>query len=165
MRGLRLRRLGGVLAALAALAGPAAAEDELDGTRPLDTPLVCLARAVYFEARGRSLLEMTAVAHVVLNRRADEPWPDSICAVIRDGGEAPPCQFSWWCDGRPDTARDRAEYDRAVAVARRVLAGRTEDPTDGANMFHNLSARPAWARVAEPRGRIGAHYFYHLPDG
>jgi spore germination cell wall hydrolase CwlJ-like protein len=84
--------------------------------------------------------------------------------VIRDGGERPPCQFSWWCDGRSDIARDRVEYDRAVAVARRVLSGASPDPTDGANMFHNLTVSPRWAKVAESRGRIGDQMFYYLEN-
>lgn len=132
--------------------GPVVAEAQepvFDGTRPLDTPIVCLARTIYFETRGGSLLEMTAVAHVVLNRRDATGFPDRICSVIRDGGSKPPCQFSWWCDGRPDDARDLKEYDRSVAVARRVLDGKTTDPTDGATMFHNASVSPGWSKVAE----------------
>jgi len=142
--------------------GGAVGQAPLDGTRPLDTALVCLARTVYHEARGRSLTEMTAVAHVVLNRRAQEAYPETICTVIRQGGEAPPCQFSWWCDGRPDTARDAREYARAVAVARRVLDGLTRDPTNGANMFHHVRVTPGWARAAVLRRRIGNQLFYRL---
>lgn len=135
---------------------------KLDGTRPLDDPLVCLARTIYFEARGRSIKEMTAVGFVVVNRARDTEFPDDICAVIKEGGEEPPCQFGWWCDGRPDVATNRLEYNRAVKVARDILAGTAKDPTNGANMFHNRRVKPDWARVASPRGRIGAHDFYFL---
>jgi spore germination cell wall hydrolase CwlJ-like protein len=154
-----------------ALAGPAAAgwftlawgqEPELDGTLPLTDPLVCLARTIYFEAGGQSETEMTAVGHVVMNRARSSAFPDDICAVIRQGVEAGPCQFSWWCDGRTDVATDKAEYDRVVAVARDVLQGKLSDPTDGANMFHNLGVSPRWAKVAEERGRIGDQLFYFL---
>ena len=141
-----------------------AAEPRLDGTRPLTDPLVCLARTIYFEARGQSTKELTAVGYVVVNRAKHSQFPDDICGVIREGGETPPCQFSWWCDGRPDVASNRREYDRAVKVARGIMAGTLKDPTNGANMFHNLSASPSWARVAEKRGRIGDQVFYYLED-
>jgi spore germination cell wall hydrolase CwlJ-like protein len=130
----------------------------------LTAPLVCLARTIYFEAGGQSATEMAAVGHVVMNRVSGSAFPDDVCAVIRQGGESPPCQFSWWCDGRSDVPIDRAEYDRAVGVARDVLAGRAEDPTNGANMFHNRAVSPSWAKVAERRGRIGDQLFYFLDD-
>ena len=101
---------------------------------------------------------------MVLNRVRHSGFPDDICAVIQDGGEAPPCQFSWWCDGRSDIATNRSEYRRAVRVARGVLDGSVPDPTDGANMFHNRRASPGWAAVAEPRGRIGDQFFYYLEE-
>lgn len=141
-----------------------AGEPPLDGTRPLTDPLVCLARTIYFEARGRSDAEMAAVGHVVMNRARDSQFPGDVCAVIREGGETPPCQFSWWCDGRSDVAVDRVEYAHAVRVARGVLNGTVPDPTHGANMFHNLSVIPGWAASAEPRGRIGNQRFYYLKE-
>lgn len=156
-----------VLVAGAALGGAVAVATEqpkLDGTRPLTDPLVCLARTIYFEARGQSTREMTAVGYVVVNRARHAQFPDDVCAVIREGGETPPCQFSWWCDGWPDEAVDRHEYDRAVKVARGILAGTLEDPTNGANMFHNKQASPRWAKEAEERGRIGDQVFYYLED-
>jgi spore germination cell wall hydrolase CwlJ-like protein len=148
-----------VLVAVLAAAPVTAKHD--DGPAP-GTPLGCLARAVYFEARGQSDREMSAVAHVVLNRVAHEDFPDAICKVVREGGETPPCQFSWWCDGRSDVAADEEEHARAVRIARDALEGRSADPTDGANMFHNRSVRPPWTKRAEGRGQIGAQLFYRL---
>jgi len=149
--------------ALAVAAGPVWGQElELDGTLPLTDPLVCLARTIYFEAGGQSEAEMAAVGYVVMNRVKGSAFPDDVCAVIRQGGEAGPCQFSWWCDGRSDIATDRTEYDRVVEVARGILAGTTKDPTNGANMFHNLGASPSWAKVAELRGQIGDQLFYYL---
>lgn len=141
-----------------------AGEPKLDGTRPLTDPLVCLARTIYFEARGQSTREMSAVGYVVVNRARGSGFPDDICAVVQEGGEIPPCQFGWWCDGKSDIATDGKEYARAEKVARGVLDGTTPDPTGGANMFHNRRASPSWAMVASPRGRIGDHYFYFLED-
>jgi spore germination cell wall hydrolase CwlJ-like protein len=47
------------------------------------TTLSCIAVAVYFEARGESMLGQRAVAEVILNRVADPRWPETACEVIK----------------------------------------------------------------------------------
>ncbi len=128
----------------------------------LDDPLTCLARTVYFESRGRAEREQTAVAWVVLNRAEADGYPDDVCAVVKQGGSARPCQFSWFCDGRSDVAKHAREYAQSLNVAQRVLAGEVEDPTGGANMFHNRTVRPYWTRKARLMAEIGAHFFWKL---
>lgn len=152
------------LALASLLAAPSAAPANPAPDAPADEPLVCLAKTIYFEARGQSDEELLAVAHVVRNRVEHPDFPRTMCGVVKEGGEEPPCQFAWWCDGRPDVARDDQEYLRALDTARRVLSGESEDPTDGANMFHNTSVKPAWTRAARGRGQIGDHLFYHLEE-
>ena len=51
----------------------------------LDAALVCLATAVYFEARGEPFVGQSAVAHVVLNRVEDTRFPNDICSVVKQG--------------------------------------------------------------------------------
>jgi spore germination cell wall hydrolase CwlJ-like protein len=65
--------------------------------------LRCLALTLYWEARAEKRDAMEAVAWVVLNRRKNPEFPKTICAVVREGGEKPPCQFSYWCDGKAET--------------------------------------------------------------
>ncbi|MGG7565576.1 cell wall hydrolase [Rhodovulum sp. DZ06] len=142
-------------------AAPAAAA--LPGDLPLDAPLVCLARAVYFEARGRGPEELSAVAHVIVNRRGDPQFPPTVCDVVKEGGPQAPCQFSWWCDGRPDKARNAKEYAEATRAARDALSGASKDPTGGANLFHAARIKPPrWTRSAQDMGKIGAHRFWRL---
>src|SRR5262249_13224301 len=50
----------------------------------------CLAKAVYFEARGESLEGQLAVAQVIMNRAASGIYPPSICGVVTQ-----PAQFSF----------------------------------------------------------------------
>ncbi len=130
--------------------------------REMNERLACLARTIYFEARGDGEAAMRAVAHVVMNRRDDPFYPDTVCGVAKQGGEKPPCQFSWWCDGKSDTAQELEAWRDAVMIARQVLAGESNDPTDGANMFHHVRINPYWADVAEPTHVIGNHQFYRL---
>ena len=51
---------------------------------------LCLALAVYHEARGEPLIGQKAVAEVVMNRVASDRFPDTICGVVMQ-----PKQFSF----------------------------------------------------------------------
>ena len=82
---------------------------------------------------------MRAVASVVLNRVAHPEFPDTVCAVVKEGGEQPPCQFSWWCDGKSDRPTETAAWQLAQSLARRRLSKPPRDPTRGALFFHNSS--------------------------
>lgn len=129
---------------------------------PMTTATDCLARTVYFEARGQSDKALDAVAHVVINRVDNPSWPGTVCAVVREGGESPPCQFSWWCDGHADEINEPNEFRRAQRAARLALAGRSADPTDGATMFHSTRIRPYWTRVAQGPVKIDDQIFWKL---
>ncbi len=118
----------------------------------------CVALAMYWEARGEGREGMLAVGSVVLNRVADRRFPNSVCGVVYEGGETPPCQFSWWCDGKSDRPTQEVAWSESLGLAYELLAARPKDPTDGALFFHNTSVRPSWRR--ERTARIGDHVFY-----
>lgn len=131
----------------------------------LGEELDCLARNVYFEARGEPDEGKVAVAHVVMNRAANGRFPDTVCEVVRQGGEKVrhKCQFSWWCDGRSDEPSDAVAWSESREVARLAYWGYTEDPTAGALWYHATRVKPVW-RKALVRGRqIGDHIFYVAP--
>jgi N-acetylmuramoyl-L-alanine amidase len=118
----------------------------------------CLAEAMYWEARGEGENGMLAVSSVVLNRVNDKRFPDPVCAVIREGGESPPCQFSWWCDGKSDHPTDRAQWGEILELSYTFLATRPKDPTDGALFYHATYIKSPWRR--ELTAQIGNHVFY-----
>src|SRR5687768_8008921 len=85
----------GLLAACASAPPPepvavAYVEPEPDITitaQPKDqVELECLAKTIYFEARGESEQGQRAVAAVVLNRVRSPDFPDSVCEVVHQGG-------------------------------------------------------------------------------
>src|SRR5699024_3882114 len=78
----------------------------------------CLAEAIYFEARGESVRGQFAVGEVILNRVDSTAYPDSICGVVNQG-----CQFTYTCDGRPETVHERAAWRRVGKVARLLIDG------------------------------------------
>jgi len=128
----------------------------------LRSELECLALNIYFEARGESLIGMRAVGHVVMNRVADPRFPDTICSVVRQGGETKlhRCQFSWWCDGRSDQPDDERSWQRSQTLARAVFWGYSPDPTAGALWYHARKARPIWRKALVRGPAIGSHIFY-----
>jgi len=131
----------------------AAAESRQEAAR-------CLALALYWEAKTEGPEGMRAVASVVLNRVAHPEFPDSVCAVVRQGGEQPPCQFSWWCDGKSDRPTEPGAWALAQRLARAMLSAPPRDATRGALFFHNTSVSTPWVRRRERTVQIGRHVFY-----
>lgn len=122
----------------------------------------CLALNIYFEARSEPLEGQLAVAGVTMNRVGDKRFPDSICAVVKQGNEARlhRCQFSWWCDGKDDIPNEAMAWHNAQQVARLFLSGVYQDPTEDALWYHADYVSPDWAtRMSETR-TIGRHIFY-----
>lgn len=121
----------------------------------------CLTEALYFEARGESLLGQIAVAEVILNRVRTEGYPDSVCGVVRQGEETPNgCQFSFMCDGKAEEIRNREKFEELGKIAWVMLQGKPRTVTGNATHYHATSVMPRWARKLEPTTRIGAHIFY-----
>jgi hypothetical protein len=122
----------------------------------------CLAKGIYFEARGETLEGQFAVAEVILNR-ADSPlYPATVCGVVRQSGGGG-CQFSWVCDGHSDRVREGQAWDTAARIAAVMLAGAPRVLTGGATHFHTRAVRPSWSRQFPRTAAIGAHLFYRHP--
>jgi len=127
--------------------------------------LECLALNVYHEARSEPEEGQLAVAAVTLNRVESESFPDSVCGVVKQGGERlHRCQFSWWCDGKQDTPTNREAWADALRIGRLSLQGQVPDPTKGALYYHASYVKPKWSRKFERTARIGAHLFYRPKD-
>ena len=121
----------------------------------------CFAQNLYYEARSEGREGMIAVGWVVLNRVNSDMYPNSICAVIYQGGESPPCEFNWWCDGRSDRPTEPASWELAQEITNEMLNNPPADPTDGALWFHMDSIQvPVWLRSRDRTLHLGAHYFY-----
>lgn len=127
----------------------------------------CLALTIYFEARGEPDTGKLAVGHVVMNRVGDPRFPDTVCGVVRQGGEAVlhRCQFSWWCDGRSDEPTHARAWRHSQALARRVFWQYSDDPTRGALWYHANYVEPDWRGKFKRGPRIGEHVFYLDPAG
>lgn len=125
-----------------------------EASRASEADVACLAEAVYFEARGTGDHGTRAVAHVVMNRARDPKFPDSVCGVVGED-----CQFSYRCDGRPETLAHAGDRAHAVRTAQKVLAG-APDITEGALFFHSARVSPRWFRTRPRIGKYGGNVFY-----
>lgn len=122
--------------------------------------LLCLTQAVYFESRGEPVAGQYAVAEVVMNRVASSQFPDDVCAVTRQdlGPKSYDCQFSYECDGVPETMSEEAARMRAERIAREVAEGGS-NLTNGALYFH-AGSKPRWAYRFTQTFEVGRHRFY-----
>ncbi|MEO0912185.1 MAG: cell wall hydrolase [Pseudomonadota bacterium] len=115
----------------------------------------CLREAIYFEAHASNPNGQHAVADVIKNRKRDPRFPNTVCGVISDR-----CQFSYRCDGRPETFPDKIKFRNATAIAREALANPQEDITKGALFFHAARMAPGWFGTLVRTGSFGGNIFY-----
>ncbi|MFJ7106415.1 cell wall hydrolase [Pseudomonas sp. NPDC098740] len=135
------------------------------GASPLDDAITCLARSTYWESKGKSSADMEAVASVVMNRLGHEGFPDTVCAVVKQGSKTKNCQFSWWCDGRSDQVQEETQYAIAKEIARKALNKQLKDRTHGAMYFHDRKVKPAWARKYIKTTETSMFLFYKPRGG
>lgn len=121
----------------------------------------CLTEALYFEARGESLVGVVAVAEVILNRVDSADYPNSVCGVVQQGGTGLfDCQFTYRCDGLPDVISEPAAWQVVGQVASYMLNGAPRTFAEGATHYHTLAVKPSWANSFLRTTTIGFHQFY-----
>ena len=119
----------------------------------------CLALTLYWEARGEGHRGMTAVGWTVLNRVRSSYFPSTPCDVVFQGGEQPPCQFSYWCDGKSDRPRDRRGWKTALVIAANLLVDPPRDPTYGGSTNINWTDGPNSKQVERLVSDFEGSYF------
>ena len=116
--------------------------------------LLCLAKNIYYEARGEPLQGKIAVAQVTLNRVTHRTqFEASICGVVYAKH-----QFSWTMERHREPRGD--QWLEAQALAKLVVQGAAYLPKFKALYFHNLTVNPRWNKTKELVARIGNHIFY-----
>jgi spore germination cell wall hydrolase CwlJ-like protein len=146
----------------------------------------CLAKNIYFEARGESNRGKVAVANVTMNRVDSPHYPNSICGVVYQAKHSTwwlehhnrlvpvryQCQFSWYCDGKADTlylTNANGEVIKAnmqswldsLRIAEDSIRGEVKKviPTN-ALWYHADFVNPYWSSSYVPVMTVGRHIFY-----
>lgn len=142
--------------------------------KPIIDPLQleCLAKGIYYEARGESVKGQIAVARVIMNRVKHHAFGNTPCKVINQAnivqvvneeGETEKvkvCQFSWVCEPRTPINKSSTFYQNALSIARDILEHDAHSDLLPHNVlfFHSVAVNPNWGyrKVAV----IGNHVFY-----
>jgi len=129
----------------------------------MNTAAVCLATALFFEARSEGVDGMEAVASVIVNRVEHSSYPDTVCGVVNQHK-----QFSYTHDGLSDdplvydTYHDALAWELVKEVATEVLDSGPINPH--IVMYHATYVTPYWASSYEVSGMVGSHIFYQTAD-
>ncbi len=169
--------LGFLLAGAVLFPASVASSDQAD-----DRAAECLAKNMYYEARNQGTAGVLAVSAVVFNRVNDPRFPNTICEVVYQGPTRESwktrktldkndavyypiknrCQFSWYCDGKPDDINQLGIYMDIMQFTKILLTSRVMmfDITDGATFYHADYVMPSWAKSKIKTIEIGDHIFY-----
>lgn len=128
----------------------------------------CLARNVYYEARGESWDGQLAVAMVTLNRVESENFPNSVCGVVNQKFKVKNqfvCQFSWRCEiwNNPNLKVSREHVSYKIAEHTIMNYNSIDIVTKDTLWFHAVYVKPKWRKVKQQVAKIDLHIFYRLP--
>ena len=109
-----------------------------------DAQITCLAKAMYFEARGGKISEQINIGNVILNRTEHKEFPKTVCKVVSDRRHT--VQFPWYYNG--SSVRDYSSYRKIQKIAEDLynnyVSGDRIDTTKGAVFFHAKTISPGW---------------------
>jgi len=151
----------------------------------LTESMTCLAKNIYFEARGSSFADQIAVADVVLNRVNSRFYPNTVCGVVKDAVVKESwktkqyknlkksqrkyipvknkCQFSWYCDGKKDDILNEDAWEKAKNISYNILNdGEYIGLTEGSTHYHAHYVEPKWAKNLIFVSTIGSHKYYRM---
>lgn len=132
-----------------------------------ESQIDCMAKNVFFEARGDGRKSMMLVALTTVNRAVRRG--KSPCEVVHAKS-----QFSWTNQVGlqiKDNPIERNAWSASRAVAQMVyLADKSGnlpkiDFTNGATHYHKVGLHPYWADAFEFGGRAGSHLYYRSSTG
>ena len=128
---------------------------------------LCLAQAIYHEARGESREGQLAVANVIINRAFSKKYPSTICGVVFQNADKGryKCQFTFACDGRSDMGSERTAWNRSIRMAEEAFyefkRGERPGVVPSSTLFyHTTQVAPRWSHTFKRVAAIGSHIFY-----
>ena len=127
--------------------------------------MYCMVEAIYFEARSEEYAGQIAVGNVITNRVNSFRFPDTICKVVHQGKQYEEhmikhkCQFSYYCDGKPEHIKNMDSFLIAARAAIDVLIKKKVEMKT-ATHYHTIDVQPAWSKKLKYLGKIGKHKFY-----
>ena len=138
---------------------------------------MCLALALYHEARGEPLEGQKAVGITILNRVASKAYPSTICDVVfQNSHRLNACQFSFACDSRANTPGNPAKFAQMIRISEDIIASlqpgngtvetsmQADNPVPSRYLFathyHRHDVSPSWSKKLRFIARVGDHHFF-----
>ena len=123
--------------------------------------MTCLAKNIFFEARGTDDEERIRVINVTTNRTKSTQFGGTYCEVVYDHA-----QFSWTLNLYAHNitkiiARHFSEkqaWQHAVEMAKYELGYGYPDTTDGALYYHTYDVDPKWAHDGSNQQVVASNY-------
>ncbi len=137
---------------------------ELEAEQQRYADLTCLARNIYFEARGESVAGQLAVAEVTMNRVASKRFPDTVCSVVHEQRwdairKRNVGAFSWTEFDTMPKPKGKP-WQRATMLAVSAYDSEETPQVPGALFYHAERITPRWSRTKKLVAEIGRHKFY-----
>ena len=120
---------------------------------------MCLALALYHEARGEPHYGQLMVARVIVNRVQSKNFPNSICDVVMQ-----PRQFSFVRDGKFPKPKDESSWQSSQDLAAEIVKDVRVLPYSSADHYHALKVKPVWRNDLHEVTQVGSHVFYSRKD-
>lgn len=124
--------------------------------------LICLVKAIYYEAGNQTIEGKLAIVSVIFNRIESGVHPSTICGVVNEPG-----QFSFNKKKNPFRIKNPIEkksWERSFDLAKVILENLSlhRDNTNGATYYHATYVKPKWSKwkVVEKTIKYGDHIFY-----
>jgi N-acetylmuramoyl-L-alanine amidase len=126
--------------------------------------LTCLARNVYYEARGEPEKGKLAVAKVTLNRMGSSRFPNTVCEVVYEQRWDKRRRryvgaFAWTEFDRVPSPKAK-QWKKAWKAAETVYQDPESIQLKGALFYHATRIKPRWAKQKKRIKKIGHHIFY-----
>lgn len=126
--------------------------------------LTCLARNIYYEARGEPDKGKLAVAKVTLNRVGSHRFPNTICDVVYEQRWDKRRRryvgaFAWTEFDSVPTPKSK-HWKKAWKAAETVYQNPEAIQLKGALFYHATRIKPRWAKQKKRTKKIGRHIFY-----
>jgi hypothetical protein len=132
--------------------------------KAVNRDLTCLARNVYYEARGEPEKGKLAVAKVTLNRVNSSRFPNTICdAVYEQRWDKRRRRYVGafaWTEFNTLPALKKKEWQIAWKAAETVYENPESVKLKGALFYHATRIKPRWAKQKKRIKKIGRHIFY-----
>lgn len=135
-------------------------------TKHTEKDKICLAKNIFFEARGTDYFEKVRVANVTMNRLKDKSYPSTLCQVVKQHK-----QFSWTLVKTNTIERvkalvkknsaEAAAWKDSLEIAQMAVDGELRDLTRGSLWYHTPAVSPKWSKDKEIAMVSDWHIYYN----